>query len=368
MRKTGTTALPLHAGSCPRWLFPRMVNLSREIATLIVNEYGTQEFVKRISDPFFFQSLGCVIGFDWHSSGLTTTTCGALKEALSAEHHGIVVCGGKGARSRKTPDEIDKNAESFGFKTKKTEELKKASRMSAKVDNALLQDGYQLYHHAFFVDEKTNWAVVQQGMNDRNGYARRYHWLSDSVKSFVREPHSAICCDANEKEVLNMTAKKAEQARKTSVDLVNDGVLLKKPHLLTEYFSELSFKKFAMPRRHSLHLEHVSPKSQKYLKQAYELQPENYEELAGLKGIGPKTVRALALVSELVYGSPASWKDPAKYSFAHGGKDGYPYRIDQKHYDTTIEMLKGAIADARLGEKEKVRAIKRLHDFVGFQN
>jgi len=338
-----------------------MVNLSREIATLIVNEYGTAEFIRRISDPFFFQSLSCVIGFDWHSSGVTTTTCGALKEALNAEEHGIVVCGGKGGVSRKAPEEIIAGACTFNLRTKTANSLVKASRMSAKVDNALVQDGYQLYHHAFFFDEKAHWAVVQQGINDGNGYARRYHWLSDNVHSPVEEPHSAICCDARTENALNMTAKEAFRARKASVDAVKDGILLRRQTTLSEFFGNT--KRITMPARHTLYFEDLSAAAQNALKRAYDLQPADYEELVALQGIGPKTIRALALVSELVYGAPASWKDPAKYSFAHGGKDGWPYRISQEHYDTTIEILKGAIADSKLGEKEKADAIRRLGKF-----
>ncbi|MEM4247364.1 MAG: DUF763 domain-containing protein [Candidatus Woesearchaeota archaeon] len=362
MQQTGLVSLPLHGGKCPRWLFPRMIKLSKEIATLIINEYGTAEFLQRISDPFFFQSLSCVIGFDWHSSGVTTTTCGALKEALSAEEHGIIVCGGKGRMSRKVPDEIIAGAYKFNLQTRITNNLVRASKMSAKVDTALVQDGYQLYHHTFFIDEKGNWAVVQQGMNDGNGYARRYHWLSDNVHSFVEEPHSAICCDARTENTLNMTAKEAFQARKASIDAVKDGILLRRQSTLSEFFGKT--RKIAMPSRHALHFEDLSAQSQNALRRAYDLQPKNYEELVALQGIGPKTIRALALVSELVYGAPASWKDPAKYSFAHGGKDGWPYRINQQQYDKTIEILKGAIADARLGEKEKAGAIRRLSAFI----
>lgn len=364
MKPTGTASLPLHSGSCPRWLFPRMVKLSREIATLIVNEYGTAEFLKRLSDPFFFQSLGCIIGFDWHSSGVTTTTCGALKEALSAETHGIVACGGKGGMSRKTPAEIQAAGDVFHLPTSTLQKLTQSSRMAAKVDTALVQDGYDLYHHSFFFDEKGNWVVVQQGMNDGNGFARRYHWLSDRVQSFVEEPHAAICCDARGENVLNMTAKEAHEARTASVDAVNDGLLLRKQHALTEYFTDTMPSTLRMPKQHALHFEDLSAQAQQALRKAYELQPANYEELVALQGIGPKTIRALALVSELVYGAPASWKDPTKYAFAHGGKDGYPYTISPSHYDTTIEILKGAIADAKLGEKDKVHALRRLHAFV----
>ncbi|MEM4188028.1 MAG: DUF763 domain-containing protein, partial [Candidatus Hadarchaeum sp.] len=221
MERTGTAELPLHYGTCPPWLFRRMVKLSGAIAEAILLEHGSEEFLRRMADPFFFQSLGCVVGFDFHSSGLTTTLTGALKEALMPEELGIAVCGGKGKVSKLVPQEIQGLTEVFSFTTAKTEELKHASRMAAKVDNACVQDGYQLYHHAFFVDENGNWAVVQQGMNE--SLARRYHWLSDGLRSFVEEPHSGIIGERAEEVALDMTARDSEEARRTSVDLVRDG-------------------------------------------------------------------------------------------------------------------------------------------------
>ncbi len=329
---------------------------------MIILDQGTDALLRNLSDPFWFQAFSCVLGFDHHSSGCTTVTMGALKRALNAEEHGLAVAGGKGAASKKTPDELETLGNAFSLSSSKIEHLKYASKMAAKVDNSLIQAGYQIYAHSFVLDEKAHWAVVQQGMNDGNGYARRYHWLSDNVHSFVDEPHYAICCDARTENALNMTAKEAFQARKASIDAVNDRILLRRQSTLSEFFGNT--RKIAMPARHALHFEDLSAQSQNALRRAYDLQPRNYEELVALQGIGPKTIRALALVSELVYGAPASWKDPAKYSFAHGGKDGWPYRISQQHYDKTIEILKGAIADSKLGEKEKANAIRRLQEFV----
>ncbi len=366
MLKTGTTNLPLHGGKAPRWLFKRMVKLSGSIAEVIVDEYSQTEFLKRLSDPYWFQAFGCVLGFDWHSSGLTTTLTGALKEGIDSQEIGIAVCGGKGKMSRKSPIEITKKGELFSLGTKRIERLKYSSRISAKVDNAALQDGYNLYHHAFFFDEKGNWTVVQQGMNPGNKYARRYHWFSESIESFVEEPHTAICSDGKERIVLDMTSQKSRDSRKVSIDLVNDN-----PEKLKRYFTkQLTLSEFSqqktlnMPRTHFIM--NMEKRNIETLKRVYEFQPRNYEELLSIKDVGPKTIRALALVSEIVYGKPPSWKDPAKYAFAHGGKDGIPYPVDRESYDKSIEMLHTAIEEAKIGNKERLNALKRLNNFVKF--
>lgn len=347
-----------------------MKKLAGVVSEAIIEEYGRKEFLRRIADPFFFQALGCVLSFDWHSSGLTTTVCGALKEALDPEEHGIAVCGGKGRVSRAAPREIEVLAGSFSLSTRKTERLVYASRMSAKVDNACLQDGYQLYHHAFFVTEEGQWAVVQQGMHEYKNLARRYHWLSSGVKSFVEEPHTGICSQTKSSRVLNLVAKESRETRKASLDIAREN-----PQRLKRYFEgkgQLSLDEFlgrrvaslSMPTRHSLLRIDLDSKTLEALNRAYELQPESYEELVSLKGLGPKSLRALALLSELIYGTRASWKDPAKYSFAHGGKDGYPYPVDKITYDTSVEVLRNAVEEAKLGNKEKYRAIKRLKEFL----
>jgi len=355
MRKSGIANLPLHPGRAPAWLFKRMVKLSREISTIIVDEYGQKEFLNRIADPYFFQSFSCVIGFDWHSSGVTTTTCGALKMSLTMQEHGLAVCGGKGKTSRKTPDEIR------SLELKNTKDLVYASRMSAKVDNSLIQDDYQLYHHCFFVTERGQWAVVQQGKHNYSTYARRYHWISDKINSFVEEPQNAICCDEKKDKVLDMTAKKSKEIRKISVDLVNDNCFARQ-RTLTEY--QKPYSVLTMKPEHPVYLRDLHKTSVESLRKAYEIQPKNYEELVSLKGVGPKTIRALALISELVYGEKASWRDPAKYSFTVGGKDGYPYPINKAHYDGVISCLKDSIQQARLGDKDRKYAIKRLKDFI----
>jgi hypothetical protein len=345
-----------------------MVSLSDAITEAVTKEYGPQEFLRRISEPYWFQAFSCVIGFDWHSSGTTTTACGALKEALKPEVHGIYAAGGKGRASRKTLSEIEAHGSGADLTESKITQLQYASRLSAKVDNSCVQDGFQLYHHSFFFTEKGEWAVVQQGMG--GDYARRYHWLSDGVESFVEEPHSGISCDLVKEDVLDMTAAESRQARKVSLDLVNDNPNHLKRYLaespqkrLTDY-SDAPLPHLTMPSHHPVLGLDLGPKGFEVLKHAYEIQPSSYEDLVSLKGMGPKKIRALALVSELVYGAAPSWRDPVKYSFTHGGKDGFPYPVDRKTYDNSISFLKEAVEEAKLGNKEKTNALKRLNEFL----
>ncbi len=377
MIRSGVANLPLHPGKCPRWLFPRMKKLGSAITKIIVEEYGAEEYIRRLSNPFFFQAFGCIMGFDWHSSGLTTTVCGALKEALNSEEYGIIVAGGKGKASKKTPEEIVKAGEKFSISTKKIEKLQYASRTSAKVDNSLIQDGFQLYHHNFFLAENGSWCIIQQGMNLNNKYARRYHWLS-GFESFVEEPHSAICSDIRKEEVLDMTSRQSRDARKTSLDLAKEKPgqiigLFEKIYseqssgqkTLSEYFGfpamNFTMPNLAMPKHHFI--PRMNKLNYETLKKAYEFQPQSYEELISIKGLGAKTVRALALISEVIYGSELSWKDPAKFSFAHGGKDGIPYPVDRALMDENTEFLKQAVEQAKLGNKEKINAVRRLRNF-----
>jgi hypothetical protein len=349
--RVGVAELPLHYGKCPKWLFERMVKLSSQISKLIIQEFGREEFLKRISNPFFYQALGCVVGFDWHSSGLTTTLARALKEGLNKENVGVKVLGGKGSSSRKTPGEIEKVGEEFNLSTRKIEELKYASKMVAKVDNSLIQAGYQIYHHSFFVTEDGKWAVVQQGMNVESKLARRYHWLSFSLSSFVIEPHSAIV-GFKEENVLNMVAKESEEARKASVDIVKEDVRKFKKYFSSPYSL---YKFLKMPVEHTFDI-----KVYQKLLDLHEFDPKNYEELVAFEGVGPKTVRALALIAKLVYGKEASWIDPVKYTFAHGGKDRIPYPVDRKTYDESIRTLKEILEKAEIERKEKLDALKRL--------
>jgi hypothetical protein len=344
-QRVGVADLPLHPGRCPPWLFKRMKALAGLITEAIVYEYGTEEFVRRLSNPYFFQSLGCVLGFDWHSSGVTTTTMGALKEAIDPEKLGVAVLGGKGGASRKTPDEIERTSLIFPLSEEETEFLKYSSRMAAKVDSSAVQDGYQLYHHNFVLDEKGNWCVIQQGMNNDNRYARRYHWLSEHLQSFVVEPHTAICCDHRGK-ALNMVALESAEARKCSLDLVKDN-------------PEKAAKYLLMHQHHWIDRSVFSK-----LMDLHEFQPRNYEELLAFQGVGPKTVRALALTSRLIYGTEPSWRDPAQFSFARGGKDGTPFPVERAAYDEGNEILRSALDNAKLGSKERLQAIRRLENFI----
>ena len=366
MKKTGTANLPLHGGKAPPWLFQRMIKLAGGISAVIIDEYSQQELLNRLADPYWFQAFGCVLGFDWHSSGLTTTVTGALKEGIDSQELGIAVCGGKGRASRKAQTEIKEQGEAFSLSSRSIDALKYSSRMSAKVDSAAVQDGYNLYHHAFFFDEKGKWSVVQQGMNPGNRYARRYHWTSVNLESFVSEPHNAVCCDKRTKEALNMTAKDSRGAQGISLDLINDS-----PDKLRKYFTKQStlsdfsgFKSLNMPRTHFII--NMNQRNLETLKKAHDFQPQNYEELLSIRNIGPKSVRALALVSEIIYGKTPSWHDPVKYSFSHGGKDGIPYPVDRDIYDKSIEMLQTGIQQAKLGNKDKLNALKRLNTFTGF--
>jgi len=350
--RTGIAHLPLHYGAAPRWLFERMVRLAREITIAIVSQEGPGPMLEKLADPFWFQAFGCVLGFDWHSSGLTTTVCGALKEALRGleKDLGLFVAGGKGRTSRRTPNEIEAFGERVGFDPAR---LIYASRMAAKVDNAALQDGYQLYHHAFFFASDGAWAVVQQGMNENTRWARRYHWLSYTMPDFVCEPHQAICSDY-QGPVLNMVAWESAGAREASAFLSQQ-----RPEALVGEIRRL--QSLALPQRHHLLLADLHPD---YLKKiflkTYEHQPQNFETLLGIEGVGPKTIRALALIAELMYGAPASVRDPARFSFAHGGKDRHPFPIDRETYDRSIEALRAAVAQAKLGNREKLEAIRRL--------
>jgi len=367
---TGAATLPLHGGSAPPWLFRRMCRLAGGIAEAVICEYGSGEFLRRLSDPHWFQAFSCVLGFDWHSSGTTTVTTGALKVALSPEEHGIAIAGGKGRASARAPAEISHLSQSFSLSSSEIERLIRSSRMSAKVDNALVQDGYHIYHHAFFFDDNGDWAVVQQGMNDR--FARRYHWLSDSVASFVEEPHSAICTQRSESAVMDLTAIDSRICRQTTLDLVRDG-----PFRLAGLCRQRSLFDFAeiprpkvpeirMPGRHELiALLDIDDSGRKALQMAYELQPESYEDLVALKGMGPQRIRALSLISELIYGAAPCWRDPARFSFAHGGKDGTPFPVDKHTFDGSIRMLKDALEEAKMDRKDKYEALKRLHNYAG---
>jgi hypothetical protein len=294
---------------------------------------------------------------------------GVLKQALSPQEHGVAVCGGKGKTSRKTPAEIADAAEQFGFSEKNINALTYSSRMTAKVDNTAIQAGYQLYHHAFLLTENRKWAVIQQGMSSEDRTARRYHWLSDSVASFVVEPHNAIVCDSKREKALDMTAETSEGTRKASVDIANET-----PNRLMRLFEaarplqQKSLREWLpqgnLEQEGMAVLQMPRNINWKLLRQVYEFQPRNYEELLSVKGVGPATVRGLALVAELVYGEKPSWEDPVKYSFAYGGKDGVPYPVDRRAMDESIRLLRQAVQTARIGDREKMSSLQRLRRFV----
>ncbi len=350
MKRIGYTELPLHGGKAPRWLFEKMVELSREIIRVIVIEWGKEELLRRLSDPFWFQSFGCLLGFDWHSSGLTTTTTGAVKEALKQMEGeiGIFAAGGKGKAALKTPAEIEAKCMKYGIDA--GDNLIRASRLCAKVDSAALQDGFSLYHHTIFFTTDGGFCVVQQGMDPDRGTARRYHWLSHNIKSFCDDPHTAVCCDERRK-VLNLVASESKGNRSGILELVKEA-----DRAMPEI--ELVLK---MPHHHHIDASCIDPRRIKsVLLATYEHRIKSFEDLLLVKGVGPAFLRALSLTSEVIYGKPASFRDPARFSYAHGGKDGHPYPVNIRLYKHTIEVLKEVVNKAKIGHTDKMKALKRL--------
>ncbi len=371
MYRTGVANLPLHGGKAPSWLTGRMRKLAHEIAGIMIEAQGTARFLERLSDPYWFQAFGCVLAYDWHSSGVTTVVTGVLKNALSPEEHGIAVCGGKGKTSRKTPGDIAEVGAKFDFPEETIKDLTYTSRLTAKVDNTAIQAGYQLYHHAFIVTEEGKWAVIQQGMSGTDRSARRYHWLSDNTHSFVDEPNSAVACNVKRERALNMVARASMESRKASVDLAKEPP--KKLYRLLETANrpknqaslqtwmpapldpwEQTLNTLGMPRNINWET----------LERLYNFQPDNYEELLSVKGVGPATVRGLALVAELMYGEEPCWEDPVKFSFAFGGKDGVPYPVHRDAMDESIGILRHAVEEAKIGETEKLHSLQTLRRYV----
>ena len=356
-QRIGSATLPLHTGRAPAWLFGRMAKLAPAIVEAIVVEHGRRVFLERLSDPNWFQAFGCVLGFDWHSSGVTTTVCGALKEGLAprAAELGLYVAGGKGKTSRQTPNELLAIGAKIGLDGAR---LAYNSRMAAKVDSAALQDGFGIYHHSFFVSVDGEWAVVQQGMREGDGTARRYHWLGSRVGDFVNEPHAAIASEVREQTVLNLVASESSGARASST-----GFARLEPRLVGREIAKVIT--LALPSRHWVDVERdINPAHlRKVLLSTYEASPQSFEQLLAVPGVGAKAVRALAMVAEVVYGAPASMKDPARFSFAHGGKDGYPYPVDRAVYDQSVDWLRDALEKARIGRSDKLDALKRLAEW-----
>jgi len=371
MYRTGIANLPLHGGKAPSWLTGRMRKMAKEIASIIIEEQGVDKFIERLSNPYWFQAFGCILAYDWHSSGVTTVVTGILKGALTPEEHGVAVCGGKGKTSRKTPSDIEAVGEKFGFSQETIDNLTYTSRMTAKVDNTAIQAGYQLYHHAFLITKEEKWAVIQQGMSDKDRSARRYHWLSKNTTCFVEEPHNAIACDFKRERALNMVAKQSNAARKASVDLSKEptkklmNLIQSASRPLNQASLQNWLPKSSDPWQQTLTTLNM-PRNINWdtLARLYEFQPNNYEELLSVKGVGPATVRGLALVAELVYGEAPSWEDPVKFSFAYGGKDGVPYPVNREAMDESTEILRQSVQNAKIGNKEKLQSLQRLHRYV----
>ncbi|MFQ6012643.1 MAG: DUF763 domain-containing protein [Thermoplasmata archaeon] len=358
--RTGIADLPLHGGRAPRWLFPRMVALGGAIAEVIVHEWSREVLLERLADPFWLQCYGNVLGWDWDSSGMGPVVLGALKEALRHRDVGLSVAGGKGRVARRSPDEIRALGAAFGLRDGSVEALVRASKLSAKVDSAAVQDQHRIYHHAFVLSEDGSWTVIQQGMNPERGMARRYHWYWREVSHFDEEPHAAILGETLP-TALDMTARGSRASRGASVELARED-----PRRIARFLRSLRepgqsslrawtgeedpFRAFAVPQGVNWEA----------LGRTYEFQPESFEELLGVRGIGPATVRALAYISAVIYGEEPSWSDPVRYSFALGGKDGVPYPVNREAMDETTHALARGIEEARLGSREKLRALQRL--------
>lgn len=343
--------LPLHYGRVPSWLSTRMAKLGGAIIEAIVLEYGKAEVLKRLSDPLWFQSFGAVLGMDWHSSGITTSVVGALKRSLNpiAKELGIYVCGGRGRHSKNTPRELYQIGEKTGINA---DSLARSSRLCAKIDNSVIQDGFQIYLHSFIVTDEGDWAVIQQGMNTSNRYARRYHWHSEKLESYLNDPHTSIC-GQNQGLILNLTDEKADKTRDSILDITRQHP--------TRMMEEIA--KIRMPAHHEVKAKDINLKrlgSVLALSQDIELQ--DFETLLLMKGVGPRTIQSLTLVSEVIYGTPSRFEDPARYSFAHGGKDGHPFPVPTKVYDKTISTLKTAVEKAKIGHSDRKRVLKKLHD------
>jgi hypothetical protein len=349
MKRSGSADLPLHYGYVPKWLAERMAKLGLAISESIIAEYGKPEMLRRLSDPFWFQSFGAVMGMDWHSSGITTSVMGALKRAINphSKQLGIFICGGKGKFSKEAPTELLSVAGQTGLDG---DNLVRCSKLSAKVDNTAVQDGFQLYTHNFVLSDSGEWTVIQQGMRAGDKTARRYHWHSENIQSFVEEPHTAVC-GINQGEILNLTANEASITRDGILNISRE----KPEHMLQE------IQQLILPGHHDVRSEDVDLKRLgTILWLAHDTQPTNFEELLLLQGVGPRTLQSLTLVSEVIHGTPSRFKDPARFAFAHGGKDGHPFPVPIRVYDETISTLQTAVHKSKLGQSDKQQAIKAL--------
>ena len=353
MKRSGVADLPLHGGRVPQWLAERMTKLGTAITEAVVQDYGASAFLSRLSDPFWFQALGAVMGMDWHSSGITTSVMGALKRGLTpqANELGIYICGGRGRFSRNTPQELRSIAERRGFDG---EAMVRNSRLTARIDNNAIADGFQIYLHSFIVTSDGEWAVVQQGLNDRSGMARRYHWHSAAVRDFVAEPHSAIVGE-NQGTIMNLVDAQAKPAQTALLDIARenpDTTLRAARHL-------------RLPGHHEVRAENIDLKRLgAVLAVAYERDLRQFAELLLLEKLGPRTLQSLALIAEVVHGAPSRFTDPARFSFAHGGKDRHPFPVPLKTYDESLTCLRTSLELAKLGDKDRLEGLRRLEGFV----
>jgi hypothetical protein len=353
MKRSGVADLPLHGGRVPSWLAERMVRLGTAISECILYHYGAPEFFSRLSDPCWFQAFGCVLGMDWHSSGITTSVVGALKRGLNPRAHelGIYVCGGRGKHSRRTPDELRSFAERTNLAG---ESLVRTSRLTARIDNNAIADGFQLYLHGFFVSTAGEWAVVQQGMNQNTGLARRYHWHSASVRDFTCEPHTGIVGE-HQGKIMNLVDAQAKKTQDALLTIVRQ-------HPETTLHE---FRKLRLPVHHEVRAENVHTKRLgAVLAVAYEREFRDFASLLLLEKLGPRTLQSLALIAEVAHGSPSRFSDPARFSFALGGKDRHPFPVPLKTYDQSISVLRRSLEAAKLGNSDKIQGFKRLDQFV----
>ena len=353
MKRSGVADLPLHGGRVPQWLAERMTQLGTAITEAVVQDYGASAFLSRLSDPFWFQALGAVMGMDWHSSGITTSVMGALKRGLTprANELGIYICGGRGRLSRNTPQELRSIAEDRGFDG---EALVRNSRLTARIDNNAIADGFQIYLHSFIVTSDGEWAVVQQGLNDRSGMARRYHWHSSAVRDFVAEPHSAIVGE-NQGTIMNLVDAQAKPAQTALLDIVREN-----PERTLR-----AARRLRLPAHHEVRAENIDLKRLgAVLAVAYERDLHQFAELLLLEKLGPRTLQSLALIAEVVHGAPSRFTDPARFSFAHGGKDRHPFPVPLKTYDESLNCLRTSLELAKVGDKDKLEGFHRLERFV----
>lgn len=366
IKRTGLADLPLHVGTVPKWLADRMMQMGTLIVESIIENFGKKEVLVRLSDPLWFQSLGAVMGMDWHSSGITTSVMYALKRGINsrAREFGLCICGGRGKYSRKTPDELQFLADATGLDGTK---LINSSKLVAKVDSTAVQDGFQLYMHNFILSSEGDWTVVQQGMNVNTKTARRYHWSSENLRSFIEEPHSGITGES-EGLILNLTDRHAKSTRERILSFTKenpDRMISEIKNIMKHENSIYEINRqrtITMPAHHDVKAEDVNLKRLgAVLATAYEAEPKDFESLLLTQGLGPRTIQSLTLVSEIIYGTPSRFEDPARFSFAHGGKDGHPFPVPLKVYDESIRVLHESIARSKLGYKDKSECIKRLH-------